>query len=125
MTTSAIKFSKDHLWAVDSGDSVKIGITEYFQDTLGEVIEVSLPEADIYIDAGDTLAEIESDGITTELISPLSGSIMNVNERVFDDPEIINVDPYGRGWLVEIEPSVPLEIESLMDEEEYEDFIEE
>ncbi len=125
MMKSAIKFSRDHLWAVDSGDSVKIGITEYYQESLGEIIEVSLPEADIYIDAGDTLAEIESDGLTTELISPLSGSIVNVNERVFDDPEIINIDPYGRGWLVEIEPSVPMEIESLMDEEEYEYFIEE
>ncbi|NIO15683.1 MAG: glycine cleavage system protein GcvH [Deltaproteobacteria bacterium] len=125
MESSELKFSEDHIWVLVLENRVKLGITEYGQDQLGEAVEFVPVEVETYIDAGDTFGEIESQKAIVELISPISGMIMNVNERVLDDPSIINVDPYGRGWLVEIELSDEDEINSLMDEDGYEAFVEE
>ena len=125
MESSELKFSEDHIWVLVLENRVKLGITEYGQDQLGEAVEFVPVEVETYIDSGDTFGEIESQKAIVELISPISGMIMNVNERVLDDPSIINVDPYGRGWLVEIELSDEDEINSLMDEDGYEAFVEE
>lgn len=125
MDLSEMKFSEDHIWVLQTNSTVKLGITEYAQEQLGEIVEIIPTETDTYVDAGDTFGEIESQKAISELISPISGTIVAVNERVLDDPSIINVDPYGRGWVVEIEPSDLEEAKTLMDEEEYESFIEE
>lgn len=125
MESSELKFSEDHIWVLVLENRVKLGITEYGQDQLGEAVEFVPVEVETYIDGGDTFGEIESQKAIIELISPISGTIMNVNERVLDDPSIINVDPYGRGWLVEIELSDEDEINNLMDEDGYEAFVEE
>lgn len=124
MGSPDIWFSEDHIWIMESKGLLRIGITDYAQEQLGEIVEVSLMDAETYFDAGDTFGELESQIAVTELISPISGSIQNINERVIDDPSIINVDPYGRGWLIEIEPSNGDELSALMDEESYENFIE-
>lgn len=123
--SSEVKISEDHVWVLVLENRVKLGITEYAQDQLGEVVEFIPTELETYIDAGDTFGEIESQKAVVELISPVSGMITNINERVLDDPSIINVDPYGRGWLVELDPSDEDEIKTLMDEDAYDAFVEE
>lgn len=125
MDSSEMKFSEDHVWVLVLDNSVKLGITDYAQDQLGEAVEFIPAEAETYIDSGDTFGEVESQKAVVELISPISGMVININERVLDDPSIINVDPYGRGWLVEIEPSDEDEMDGLMDEDAYESFTEE
>lgn len=125
MELSDIRFSEDHVWAFELENSVKLGITEYAQEQLGEIVEFVPAEVDTFIDAGDTFGEIESQKAVVELISPISGTIISVNERVLDDPSIINVDPYGRGWLVEIELADAEELKTLMDEDAYDSFVEE
>jgi glycine cleavage system H protein len=125
MDSSEMKFSEDHVWVLVLDNSVKLGITDYAQDQLGEAVEFIPAEAETYIDSGDTFGEVESQKAVVELISPISGMVININERVLDDPSIINVDPFGRGWLVEIEPSDEDEMDGLMDEDAYESFTEE
>jgi glycine cleavage system H protein len=125
MELSEIKFSEDHIWVLSMGNSLRLGLTEYAQEQLGEVVEFIPTEADSYVDAGDTFGEIESQKAVVELVSPVSGTILSINERIIDDPSIINIDPYGRGWLVEIEPSDMEELDILMDEDAYDTFVEE
>ncbi len=125
MASSEIKYSEDHVWVLVEGELARLGITDFAQEQMGQVDEVSLTEADTFIDAGDTFGELESQKAVTELISPVSGTIVNVNDAVIDDPSLINTDPYGKGWLVEIELSDPDELDQLMSEEEYEEYIEE
>ncbi|RMG60507.1 MAG: glycine cleavage system protein GcvH [Deltaproteobacteria bacterium] len=125
MGEERLRFSEDHVWVLVDGDVARLGITDFAQEQLGQIDEVNLTDADTYVDAGDSFGEIESQKAVAELISPISGTIINVNENVIDDPSLINTDPFGKGWLVEIEISDPDELEELMTEEEYEEFIEE
>lgn len=125
MELSEIKFSEDHIWVLSMGNSLRLGLTEYAQEQLGEIVEFIPTEADSYVDAGDTIGEIESQKAVVELVSPVSGTILSINDRIIDDPSIINIDPYGRGWLVEIEPSDMEELDNLMDEDAYDTFVEE
>ncbi len=119
-----LKFSEDHLWVLEMGDTARIGISDYAQEQLGEILSVTLPEAGKDIEQGETMGEFESQKTVVELVSPLSGTIRAVNENVVEDPSLINVDPYGKGWLIEVEVNEPEELEQLMNHDEYELFIE-
>jgi glycine cleavage system H protein len=125
MEESQLKFSEDYAWILDMGETARIGLSEYAQEQLGEIISLTLAEVGKFIERGEALGELESQKTVIELVSPLSGTVRAVNENVVEDPSLINVDPYGKGWLVEVEMEDPDEVERLMTHEEYESFIEE
>ncbi len=121
---STMRFSEDHLWVLEMGDGARIGISEYAQEQLGEILGVVLPEPGKFLEAGDTVGELESQKTVVELVSPVTGTVRAVNESVAEDPSLINVDPYGKGWLVELEIDDPEELERLMGPDEYDVFTE-
>ncbi|MGB9711013.1 MAG: glycine cleavage system protein GcvH [Thermodesulfovibrio sp.] len=127
MTLENYKFHKEHTWVKLSGRSkkVKVGITDYAQESLGDIIYIELPEVDTHIEAGTEMAEIESTKTSSPVIAPVNGTVVEVNEELIDHPEIINEDPYGKGWIAVIEMHNPQELEELMDYEEYESYLEE
>jgi glycine cleavage system H protein len=124
MEESQLKFSEDHLWVLEMGESARLGLSEYAQEQLGEIVSVIHPEIGKFIEPGDAIGELESQKTVVELVSPITGTIKAVNGNVVDDPSLINVDPYGKGWLVELEINEPEEILQLMGLEEYESFVE-
>ncbi len=124
MDDSQLKFSEDHLWVIEMGDIGRIGLSEYAQEQLGEIVSVSRAEVGRFVETGDPIGELESQKTVVELLSPIAGTIRSVNEFVIEDPSLINIDPYGKGWLVEVEISDPEEILRLMNQEEYEAFVE-
>ncbi len=121
------KFHKEHTWVKISGKSkkVKVGITDYAQESLGDIVYIELPEIDTHIDANTEMAEIESTKTSSPVIAPVSGTVVEINEELINHPEIINDDPYGKGWIAVIEMEHPDELEDLMDYEEYEGYLEE
>jgi glycine cleavage system H protein len=124
MEESLLRFSEDHLWVIEMGETARIGLSEYAQEQLGEIVSVTRAEVGRFIEPGDTIGELESQKTVVELVSPIGGTIKAVNEIVVEDPSLINIDPYGKGWLVEVEINDPEEIERLMNHEEYEAFVE-
>ncbi len=121
-----LKYTEEHEWAfMDEDGIVEVGVTDYAQDALGEIIFVELPNEGEEVSAGDPFGGIESTKSVSDLYAPISGRVVEVNEEVLHSPETINEDPYGRGWLVRIEPSDPEEYESLMDADAYRQFLEE
>jgi len=125
MNPEDIKYHKEHTWAKVSGKKATIGITDYAQESLGDIVYVDLPETDVEVSANTELTEIESTKANSAVIAPVSGTVIDVNENLSDSPEIINDDPYGKGWIVVIEMDNPAELEDLMDADEYEAYIEE
>lgn len=115
MYPNNLKYTKEHEW-VDL-DTNRVGITSFAQEALGDVVFVELPEVGAEIEAGDALGVIESVKAVSDLYSPVSGKIVAVNEELLDSPELINQDPYGKGWIVEIESTGG---EDLLSAEEYE-----
>lgn len=125
MNPEDIKYHKEHTWAKVKGKKATIGITDYAQESLGDIVYIDLPETDIEVDANTELTEIESTKATSAVISPVSGTVIEINDKLVDAPEIINEDPYGKGWIAIIEMDNPSEIDALMDADEYEGYIEE
>lgn len=125
MTPEDLKYHKEHTWVKVSGKKATIGITDYAQDALGDIVYIDLPETDTTIDVNTEIAEIESTKATSSVISPVSGSIVAVNDDLSESPEIINEEPYGKGWIAVIEMEDESEIEDLLDSSEYEKHIEE
>jgi glycine cleavage system H protein len=107
------------------GKRATVGITDYAQQQLGDIVYVDLPEIDTEVDADSDLSEIESTKATSPVISPVSGTIAEVNEDLADAPEVINEDPYGNGWLAVLVMSDPAEVNDLMSRDEYEKFLRE
>ena len=97
------RYTRDHEWALESGNRVRVGITDYAQDRLGDVVFVDLPEVGAAVEAGVPLGEVESTKSVADVFSPVSGTVVEVNEAVEQAPERINGDPYGAGWLVVVE----------------------
>jgi glycine cleavage system H protein len=106
------------------GETARIGLSEYAQEQLGEIVSITHAEIGKFIERGDAIGELESQKTVVELVSPITGTIKAVNENVVEDPSLINVDPYGKGWLAEVEINEPEEILQLMGSEEYESFVE-
>lgn len=119
MNPDNLKYHKEHSWVKVDGNRATIGITQYAQEALGDIVYMDLPEVDSQIDADAEIGEIESTKATSTVISPVSGTIVKVNEELEDTPETINEDPYGKGWIVVIEMDNSSELDGLMDAEEY------
>jgi len=113
-----IRYSNDHEWAKLEGDTVKVGISDYAQDALGDIVFVELPEVGDTLGAGDEFGTLESVKAVSELYLPIGGEIVAVNSELEDSPELINQDPYG-GWIIEIKPDDSGDIDKLLDREAY------
>jgi len=113
-----IRYSNDHEWAKMEGDTVKVGISDYAQDALGDIVFVELPEVGDTLGAGDEFGTLESVKAVSELYLPIGGEIVAVNSELEDSPELINQDPYG-GWIIEIKPDDSGDIDKLLDREAY------
>jgi len=112
-------YTKDHEWALVKGNKAWIGITDYAQKELGDVVYVDLPQVGESYESGDTIANVESVKSVSPIYSPLSGTVVEVNETLSDEPHLINESPYEDGWLAVIELSDPMEVEDLMPAEDY------
>ena len=123
MTPEDSRYAKSHEYIHLEGDVGTIGITDYAQKELGDVVFVELPQVGTQLELGDELGSIESVKAVSELFSPVSGEVVEVNESLADKPELVNTDPYGDGWMIKIKLTAPDEIDELMNAEDYEDYI--
>lgn len=119
-----LKYTSDHEWALEEEELLVIGITDYAQDALGEIVYIELPGEGDEITKGDPFGAVESTKAVSDLYAPVSGDVVEVNEALLDSPETINEDPYGEGWMIKVRPYDPAEVEDLMDFEEYTEFVE-
>ena len=119
-----LKYTRDHEWARVKGNRVTVGITDFAQDQLGDVVYVELPVVGEVVKKGEAFGVVESTKAVSDLFAPVSGKVVARNDRLSDEPELINTDPYGTGWLVEIEPTDPTEIDGLLDPESYRELTE-
>ena len=117
-----LHYSKDHEWVRTEGDVAVIGITDYAQNSLGDVVYVELPKSGEDFSANESFGSVESVKAVSEMFTPVSGEVVAVNESLNDEPEKVNADPYGDGWMVRIKMSSPGEVDSLLTAAEYEDF---
>ena len=118
-----LKYSSDHEWAAVSNTRVRVGITDYAQDALGDVVYVDLPKVGTTVSAADPIGEVESTKSVSEIYAPVSGTIVAVNEALGDSPEAINSDPYGSGWLYDVMMSYEETLEQLLTADEYRDLV--
>ncbi len=115
-----LKYHKDHMWVRSDGT---VGISYFAQDQLGEIVFLEVPEAGSEVEAGEDFGEIESRKSVSDLCAPVSGTVKKVNSEVEDEPELINEDPYGKGWIAIIDMSDAGEIESLLSAAEYKELV--
>ncbi len=114
-----LRYSQDHEWALADGDLYRIGISDYAQDQLGDVVFVELPEAGTVLDKGQEFGTVESVKAVSELYMPMSGEVMEINPGLEDNPELVNEDPYGGGWMIKIKASDPDQYGQMMDRQAY------
>jgi len=118
-----LKYDKEHEWVRVEGDAAYVGISEFAQDQLGEVVYVDLPSVGDELVAGETFGEIESVKSVSELYAPVSGVVLEVNGALNTASETINSDPYGAGWMIKVSLSDPSQLDGLMSAEDYESFV--
>jgi glycine cleavage system H protein len=118
------RYAKSHEYVHLEGEVGTIGITDYAQKELGDVVFVELPQVGSQLEAGDELGSIESVKAVSELFTPVSGEVVEINEALAENPALVNTDPYGDGWMIRIRVSDATEAEELMSAEEYEEFVE-
>ncbi len=126
MSTSGLKFTETHEWVRLDGNVATVGITAFAQSELGDVVYVDFPDVGDDVEQGEEFGEIESNKAVSDLKSPVSGTVLEVNEALVDfagDEHPVNVDPYQSGWLIRVDVSETSELEALMDEEAYKSFI--
>jgi glycine cleavage system H protein len=114
-----LRYTSDHEWVAPGSGAVKVGITHFAQDALGDIVYVQLPETGTAVEAGESLGEVESTKSVSEIYAPITGTVSARNEKLTDEPELINSDPYGDGWLVAIEPADPAAVDALLDANGY------
>ncbi|MEZ5272738.1 MAG: glycine cleavage system protein GcvH [Ilumatobacteraceae bacterium] len=119
-----LRYSKDHEWVAVDGTRARIGITDYAQDALGDVVYVQLPTVGASVSAGDSFGEVESTKSVSDVYAPVSGTVVAVNSALDGAPETLNSDPYGNGWICEIELSDAAEVDGLLDASAYQALIE-
>ena len=117
-----LHYSKDHEWVRVEGDTAVIGITDHAQEQLGDVVYVELPKTGESFSAHESFGSVESVKAVSEIFTPVSGDIADLNESLNDEPEKVNKDPYGEGWMIKMKMSAPGEVDSLLTAAEYEDF---
>ena len=118
-----LKYTKEHEWARLSDGRITVGITDYAQDALGEVVFLELPDVDADVSKEDAFGVIESVKAANDLFAPVSGRVAEVNATLVDSPEMVNSDPYGEGWLIVVEPSDLAELDELMTSKEYAEYV--
>jgi glycine cleavage system H protein len=118
------RYAKSHEYIHVEGDTGTIGITDYAQKELGDVVFVELPQVGTQLEMGDELGSIESVKAVSELFSPVGGEVIEVNERLADKPELVNTDPYGDGWMIKIKVADATETDEMMNAEEYDEYVE-
>jgi glycine cleavage system H protein len=119
-----LRYSSEHEWARVEGARVRVGITDYAQDALGDVVFVELPEVGKDVESGALLGEVESTKSVSELYSPVTGRVVEVNAALADAPEKLNEDPYGEGWICDVELTDPSSLDALLDAATYRRLIE-
>jgi glycine cleavage system H protein len=117
------KYTKEHEWVRADGDVGTVGITDYAQDQLGDIVFVEVPASGTKLTALQKFGEIESVKAVSELFSPVSGEVVERNEALTDNPQWVNDDPYGDGWMIRVRLSSPAELDALMSADEYESFL--
>lgn len=126
MIPEDLKYTAEHEWIKQPGeqpDSLRIGITDFAQDALGDIVYVQLPEVGASVDAGDTVGELESTKSVSDVYAPFAGEVVAVNEALEATPELVNSDPYGGGWLFEAKPDASADLDGLLDAAGYESAI--
>ena len=118
-----LNYTKEHEWVRVEGDVVYIGITDYAQDQLGDIVFIDIPTLDEELEAGDIFGTIEVVKTVSDLFIPISGTVIEVNETLEDEPELVNEDPYGKGWIIKVEPSNQEDFDSLLSAAEYKEII--
>ncbi|WP_446214912.1 glycine cleavage system protein GcvH [Micromonospora sp. IBHARD004] len=125
MIPEDLRYTAEHEWVVGAdGGAVRVGITHFAQDALGDIVFVQLPDEGAVVAAGEPLGEIESTKSVSEIYAPISGTVAARNEALGDTPEAINTDPYGAGWLLEITPDDPAAVEGLLTADAYRELTE-
>jgi glycine cleavage system H protein len=119
----SLKYTKDHEWLRIEGDIAVIGITDYAQNELGDIVFVEVETVDEILDKEETFGTIEAVKTVSDLFMPVAGQVIEFNEELEDHPEIINSDPYGKGWIVKIKPGDMAEVETLLDAKSYKELI--
>ena len=119
-----LKYTEQHEWARIDGTRVSIGITDFAQDALGDVVYVDIPEVGTEVKAGEPFGEVESTKSVSDVYAPVSGKVTSRNDALVDSPELVNQDPYGDGWMIEIEVSDRSELERLLSAEAYRELTE-
>lgn len=119
-----LRYSSDHEWISSDGGRVRIGITEYAQDALGDVVFVQLPNVGDAVDAGAGIGEVESTKSVSDIYAPVSGTVVAVNDALGESPQLLNDDPFGEGWICEIEVTDAAALDALLDSAAYRTLIE-
>ncbi len=118
-----LRYTQNHEWVKDQGETHKIGITDFAQDQLGDVVFVELPEVGTTLAQGEEFSTLESVKAVAEAYMPIGGEVVQINEELLDKPELVNNDPYAKGWLIDIKPINPAEFDKLMENAAYRNYI--
>jgi glycine cleavage system H protein len=119
-----LRYSTDHEWISRDGETVRVGITDYAQDALGDVVFVQVPSVGANVNAGESFGEVESTKSVSDVYAPVSGVVVQINDGLVDSPQALNEDPYGDGWICTIQMSDPTQYENLLDAAAYRQLIE-
>ncbi|QQZ10484.1 glycine cleavage system protein GcvH [Heyndrickxia vini] len=120
-----LRYSEEHEWVKKEGESLRIGITDFAQSELGDIVFVELPEVGDEVKVNEPFGSVESVKTVSELYAPVSGKVVSVNEELSDSPEFVNESPYEKAWMIVVEPSNAAELDELMSAEQYEEMIKE
>lgn len=123
MEPKDLRYHQEHEWIRVEGKQVTMGISHFAQDALGDIVFIDLPKAGATVTAGQQIGEVESTKTTSSLYTPVSGKIVKINGDLKDHPEVVNTDPYGKGWMAVIELSDPAQVEKLMTADQYQAFL--
>jgi glycine cleavage system H protein len=123
MTPSDLRYHKEHEWVRLNGNQATVGISHFAQDALGDIVFLDLPKVGALVKVGQQIGEVESTKTTSTIYTPVSGTVAKINADLKDHPEIVNSDPYGKGWIAVIDLAVPSEVEQLMTAAQYDAFL--
>ena len=123
MIPSDLRYHKEHEWVRLNGKQATVGISHFAQDALGDIVFIDLPKVGAKVTAGQQIGEVESTKTTSTIYTPVSGTVAKINSDLKDHPEVVNSDPYGKGWMVVIDLTAPAEVEQLMTAAQYETFL--
>lgn len=124
-TPKDLRYSEEHEWVKEEGDKIRVGITQFAQSELGDIVFVELPEVGDEVTADEPFGSVESVKTVSELYAPVSGKVVEINEELNDSPELVNESPYEKAWMIVIEPSDKSELDKLMTAEQYEEMTKE